>query len=443
MTQMATKHALAQWLIKPTDAAALAVFRILFGLLMLWATIRFVANGWVHDIYLTTDYHFSYDWFTFIPFPSGPLLYLIFGIVGAAALAIALGLYTRVAAAIFFLGFTYIELLEKSVYLNHYYLVSLTAFLLIWLPSDRVWSLRMEHRSATIPRGVYALLQCQFAIVYLFAGIAKLNHDWLFRGEPLATWLGGMGHLPIVGQFLVLEEVAIVMSWLGALFDLTIVFFLMYRKTRHYAYAVAVVFHLMVWLLFPIGMFSFVMLANATLFLSPSWPRRWSAKIDAVPTVSMTPHGVSKKALILGVFWLLIQVVIPLRHLGMKGPVNWTEEGFRFSWRVMLIEKTGTVEFRVRTVPNDKTYRVHPRSALTPQQYRMLCVQPDMILQYARHLATTYKTPKSTTVEVYADAFVSYNGRPVQRYLSAEANLADPDITIASAIEPLRPSKPR
>ena len=38
------------------------------------------------------------------------------------------------------------------------------------------------------------------------------------------------------------------------------------------------------------------------------------------------------------VLFLGIQFLLPLRHLLYPGNVNWTEEGFRFAWRVMLVE---------------------------------------------------------------------------------------------------------
>ena len=36
---------------------------------------------------------------------------------------------------------------------------------------------------------ILLLLRIEFAVVYAYAGIAKINEDWL-RGEPLRLWLG-------------------------------------------------------------------------------------------------------------------------------------------------------------------------------------------------------------------------------------------------------------
>lgn len=64
-------------------------------------------------------------------------------------------------------------------------------------------------------------------------------------------------------------------SWGGALFDLTIVVWLMWKRTRAMAYVALVVFHLMTYLLFPeIGVFQWLMMGAALLFFSPDWPRQ-------------------------------------------------------------------------------------------------------------------------------------------------------------------------
>ena len=60
--------------------------------------------------------------------------------------------------------------------------------------------------------------------------------------------------------------------------------------------------------------------------------------------------------------------------------MNWTEEAFRFAWRVMLIEKSGSVEYRVRTERGES--RLLPRTELTPLQYKMMSTDPDMISTY-------------------------------------------------------------
>ncbi|MEQ8882127.1 MAG: HTTM domain-containing protein, partial [Cyclobacteriaceae bacterium] len=116
----------------------LVTFRILFGLLLSYSTIRFWAKGWIYSQYIEPKF--------FFPFIEGiqPLpgmgMYMVFSLMILASIFIVLGFYYRVSTISFFLLFTYVELLDKTNYLNHYYFVSLCTFLMIWLPANRYFS---------------------------------------------------------------------------------------------------------------------------------------------------------------------------------------------------------------------------------------------------------------------------------------------------------------
>jgi hypothetical protein len=128
---------------------------------------------------------------------------------------------------------------------------------------------------------------------------------------------------------------------------------------------------------------------------------------------------------------LALQVLLPLRHWLYPGDVNWTNEGFRFAWRVMLVEKTGQVEFVVRD--GDATERVFPERELTRLQYAQMSIQPDMIQEYARHIAERYRRRLGRDVAVYADAWAQLNGRPSARLIDPEVDLGRTDKSLAPA----------
>jgi len=202
------------------DAASLAAFRMLFGWLMAVSMIRFMAHGWVDEFYVQPTYHFTWELMPWVrPLP-GPLMHALFAVLIVLAIAVAAGACYRVSAWLFFLGFTYIELIDKTTYLNHYYLVSLLAGLLSVMPAHRVWSVDARRRhtpdSSTIPAWTINTLRFQIALVYLFAGLAKINTDWLRDAEPLRIWLAARSDLPVVGPFLAEWWAAYAFSWLGA-----------------------------------------------------------------------------------------------------------------------------------------------------------------------------------------------------------------------------------
>jgi len=411
---------------------------------MLAAVVRFSSLGWIRELYADPAFHFTYLGFDWVrPWPLWGL-YLHFAVMGLAAASLALGFYTRWSALAFFGLFTYAELLDKSAYLNHYYLVTLLAFLLVLLPAGAAWSFDARRRGAEerVPRWSYWLLRGQLFVVYFYAGAAKLNADWLWHGEPLRLWLGTFADAPVLGPLVEQKWLAIGMSWAGALYDLAVAPLLMWRKTRAFAFAAAVFFHVSVWLLFPIGVFPWVMLVGATVFFEPDWPRRWISRLFkgfGTPPAVNAPGGRGVRATpralwVIAAVHLAVQVLVPLRFFLYPGWVNWSEEGFRFAWRVMLIEKAGQVEFDIVMPSTRQRFQIFPRRELTPLQYRMMATQPDMIHDYALHLKQRYRDQGHPDAKVYARAWVSLNGRPSQP-------LIDPNIDLGSEPRSLGPSR--
>lgn len=439
------------WLREATGPGPLVAFRIGFGLLMVGAALRFWSKGWIRTHFIEPDFHFRYVLFGWIPELPGDWLYLVFVAQIAAAALIALGWRYRVATVLFFLSFTYVELLDQATYLNHYYFISLVSFLLIFLPLNRWGSLDARTRpsgAGPAPRWIALALQAQIAIVYLFAGLAKLNPDWLFEAQPLRIWLSARTDLPVVGVLFDQSWFAYLVSWGGAAFDLAIPVLLLWRVTRPGAYGVVVVFHLATAVLFPIGVFPWVMIASTLIFFDErDWRRlggwftaRWRfARTRIAPRAPSLPPAAASastgrgRALVFGVFFAL-QVLLPLRHVAYPGNVLWTEEGFRFSWRVMLVEKTGTVFFRVTDPDRGRSWEVFPGDYLSPLQERQFAFQPDMILAAAHHIRDTLRSEGVRNPEVRAEAYVSLNGR-------RSRPLIDPTVDLARVPRSLAPKE--
>ena len=361
-------------------------------------------------------------------------MYLHFALIGLASLGIALGYRYRVCAAAFFVLFTYVELIDKTTYLNHYYWMSLASLLMAFLPLHRAASLDAMRdpgrQPATVAVGVVWALRAQVAVVYVFAGIAKLNPDWLLYAQPLRIWLYNSGDVALVGGILKQPWVAYAASWAGAAYDLTIVGWLLWSRTRPLAYAAVVIFHIATWALFHIGMFPWVMIAATLIFFPPDWPRRLLAWTRRVPT-SAAPAAPSpprtnwrfRVGLMAFAVYGLIQILIPLRHWAYPGNVRWNEEGYRFAWRVMLTEKTGEAQFRVSDPATGEHWVISPDDYLTPLQTERMAYQPDMILETAHQIARNFAR-QGRDVEVRADVFVAFNGRQTARLVDPSVNLA-------------------
>jgi vitamin K-dependent gamma-carboxylase len=427
---------------EPVDIASLVAFRVLFGLLMLASVVRFWQRGWIEELYIEPAYHFTYWGFSWVRAWPAWGMYLHFAALAVLALCVAAGLFYRVSIALFFLGFTYVELIDKATYLNHYYLISILAFLMIFLPLHRGWSLDALRRPALrlgwAPRWCLFTVRAQVGLVYFFAGVAKLQGDWLWHARPLSIWLATHGDLPMLGPLLSEPWVAHAASWFGALFDLTIVGWLLWSRTRAVAFALVVAFHVATAELFYLGMFPWIMIGNALIFFPASWPRRWLPGLPLpaadAPDTWTAARASGRRALGLGLLGVhfLVQALMPLRHHLYPGNVCWTEEGFRYAWHVMLVEKTGRVTYHVTEPGTGRRWLVYPHEYLTSMQEKQMSFQPDMILALAHHIARDFAGRGHPGVEVRAEAYVSLNGRPSRL-------LVDPTVDLAAARDSLMP----
>lgn len=405
--------------------------RSLFFSLCAFASVRFLAKGWVHEFYLAPAYHFTWPGFAFVrPLPD-LAMHGVFVLMAISATCAAVGIYFRPCAWLFVALFSYVELLDRTYYLNHYYLVTLMAVLFATGPPLR--------QQDNVPENFRNLLRFQVGIVYQFAGLAKLNHDFLVRGEPLHTWLLHHATLPLLGSTLALPEAAVAMAWAGTIFDLAVVPALLWSPTRTLAYAAVVIFHVTTGLLFDIGMFPAFMIILATVYLSPQWPANFlefARHTIPNPTEHTRPAALHwpcprdrwVKALVTAALptYVACQTLIPLRHFAYPGHTNWTEEGFRFAWRVMLIEKTGHVEFWLHDEITGTRHMHGPRETLTHMQTQMMSTQPDMLAQYAQHLANQAQSATGHLHQVFVDSRVSLNGNHPSPLVRAHCNLAVP-----------------
>ncbi|MCX2681099.1 HTTM domain-containing protein [Galbibacter sp. EGI 63066] len=424
---------------KVTEAAPLAVFRVLFGVLMCVSIIRFMALGWVDKLYIQPEFFFSYYGFEWVK-PIGVYTYLVFIFCGLSAFAVAVGYKYRMAIICFFLSFTYIELMDKTTYLNHYYFISITAFLMIFLPANVYFSVDAKRNKdkvfQKIPKWSIDAVMLLITIVYFYAGLAKLNSDWLFNAMPLKIWLPSKYDIPLLGDLFQQEWTHYAFSWIGVAYDLSIPFLLLFRRTRMFAFILVVVFHVFTRIMFPIGMFPYVMIFSALIFFSAAWHHKFLGMLSATlkinkayfdngktfPTINTTFSGFKRIIILL---FFAVQLLFPFRYLLYPGELFWTEEGYRFSWRVMLMEKAGHADFKVKDAVTKQSFHVDNSEFLTPFQEKQMSFQPDFILEYAHFLHDHYKKQGITNPEIYVNSYVTLNGRRSRPFIDSTVNLAD------------------
>ena len=432
------RPALNRLLESPVDITALAAFRILFGTMMALGMARFLAKGWVRELYVAPAYHFTYAGFEWVrPLPDF-WMHAHFVLLMLLAACIALGFRYRVCVVLFFLGFTYVELIDQANYLNHYYFISLISGLMIFLPAHQAWSVdarrNPELRATTVPAWTLNLLRFQVSIVYFFAGLAKVNADWLLHAQPLRLWLAARSDLPIVGPWLNELWVACTASWCGAIFDLTIPFLLLHRRTRAPAYVAVIVFHLTTWLLFNIGMFPWIMMIAALVMFPPDWPRTLASRVvkrlGKVSSFDSSPGTevarLPRWGMALLAAYVVLQLSLPLRPYLISQSAAWTGRGFNLAWQVMIVEKTGFVEFLAVDSASGQRHRISTKEYLTPRQEMMMAQDPQLIRAFAQHLSQDLKRRGQPNVQINVNAYASLNGRPSQPMINPAVDLAGP-----------------
>jgi len=417
---------------EPIDASFLAVFRIMFGGVLLFESVNYGIFLCLDCMYRNSDMLFKYHHFEWARLWPGVGLELHFLVMGICALGIMLGWYYHLAILVFTLCFSYVFLLDQALYLNHFYLVILFCCIMIFVPANVYWSVDARRKpaiaSTSVPAWSRLWLVIQLEIVLIYAGIVKLNWDWL-NLEPMRLWMNNQSQSahPIF-QWLTQDPGIALASYGVVALHLIGAPLLLWRKTRLPVFFVYCVFHTINALVFNIGIFPWMTIAATLVLFDPDWPKQfyawWRLKRGNLIEESVAPVNRMHASLttwprnklsnlLLFVFivaWLTAQVLIPLRHWQIPGDVAWNEGGHRFSWRMKLRSKVGVAKFYV-VRNNEPSLIVDPATHLNRKQvFKMACI-PDLVWQFAQFLEQEYKVADSDEIKVYVDTSCSLNTR--------------------------------
>lgn len=423
-------------LFKEIPANSLAVFRFLFGLLMVCEVGTYFYKGWIEKYFLRPSFHFSYvDWIQ----PLSSLgMHGIFVLIAFSGLGVALGKYYRWSSTLLFLSFGYMIFIDKGLYLNHFYLMWLVTFLLMFFPGGE-WKLKNVFKSSYSSKAsawhLY-IIKAQLCIVFFYATATKLNSDWL-SGKVIQPQLL-LGHnVPILGQILEQEWAPFFFAYGGFAFDLLVIPALLYRRTRLFAFFASLMFHGINSLCLRIGIFPYFMLTVTTLFFDPTWPvalrNIWQQRVLKQQLASFSSglqlqNGIVRpepcwKMAVLFIF-LVFQAVFPLRPYFSSSHPAWTEKNTRFSWRMIAHTKLGSILFKVVDRNSGKTWTVNPRDDLSSKQLRFMKNHGELVLQYAQFLKQKFADDGYPKVQIFANSTISLNKRPRQEYIDSTVDLA-------------------
>lgn len=419
---------MTSWLFREVDNSPLIFWRIWFGLILFFEATGALALGWVGETFVETPFTFTFIGFEWLRVFNGPAMYTWYGLMAIAAIGVILGFQYRISMFVYALLWTGSYLMQKTHYNNHYYLLMLLCWLMVFLPANAYFSLDAKYNPAlkklSCPNWCLKFFVAQLVIVYFYAAIAKLYPDWM-AGRPIEIWFSAKANYPIIGPLLVKDGVAQFFAWSGIFFDLLIIPMLIWRRTRWLAVILSVFFHLFNSVVFQIGGFPYLMLGALVFFFPPEASRKRFFKQKA--PFSPSSYSPNKWVTLALACYFLIQMLLPLRHHLFPGHPNWTEEGHRLAWRMMLRSKSGSLSFRIVDPATGKTWSARPTEFTTQRQALRVAIRPDMLWQLVQEMKKQYQQEGFEQIEIYAENRVSLNGHGFSYLIDPEINLAKED----------------
>ncbi len=400
-----------------TEAHPVEWFRICFGIVIILQVFYFYYVDFIDEDLIKPIIHFTYPGFSFVKPFSATTMHAIFILQIISGLLIVIGRFIKPALIFYFLSFTYLWLIDKGFFNNHYYLISLITFIMIFIPDlgKNGWKWKKNEITHYLPRWSLQILRFQWFIVFFIAGINKLNKYWLFDFQPLKYTFNFKAEYT-GSTFWASDFFPMLFSYGGAIFDIGIGFLLIYPPTRWLAFILMLGFNGFNAYFFhdigEIGIFPLLVISAFLLFLP-------SEKIE-----EKKPSKSNAKILhyLLWV-WVIFHCVFPFRHLLYKDYVDWTGEAKRFSWRMKIDVKEAEPQFYVSPSGSQDKYPINVRKSLTPKQYTNLIYHPDMLPQIAKLFEKEAKKQGIIRPVVTADFKVKHNGQKERRIISEDLKL--------------------
>ncbi|MDA0178190.1 Vitamin K-dependent gamma-carboxylase [Mesoflavibacter sp. HG96] len=418
---------LDRFLFKQIDNSALIVFRIIFGLLCFLESVGAIFTGWIKRTLIDPQFTFNFIGFDFLQPLPGNWMYVYYAVMGFFGILIMVGYKYRISMISFTIMWSCTYLMQKSSYNNHYYLLMLLSAIMVFLPANRYASIDAKNnpniKEIAMPSWVKWVFVLQLFILYTYASIAKIYPDWIDLTVPKLL-MANKANYPIIGDLLQHKFIVVLIAYGGILYDGLVIPLLLYKPTRKYIFLISIFFHLFNSIVFQVGIFPYLALAFSLFFFEPEKIKNLFLKKKPLYTKNEVITKNYKPILVaVGVVYFTIQIALPLRQHFIKDNVLWTEEGHRLSWRMMLRSKSGRTSYKVVDKASNTTEVINMSDYLTKKQIRTASCKPDVIWQFAQHLKKTY-AKKGKDVKVFVDAKISVNGRPYQRLIDKNTDLA-------------------
>lgn len=400
---------------RPIDNSQLIAFRIFYGFFITAEAWGAIMTGWVKRVMIDPKMNFPFIDFSFLHPLAGNGMIYYYIIMGFFGLMVMLGWRYRIGIIGYTLMWAGVYFMQKTSYNNHYYLMLLFNFIFCFMPASNYASLdvkrKPEKKKLYCPQWCVFWFKTMILTVYFYSAVAKMYPGWL-NAEPVKIWFEAKSDYWIIGPLLKQEWFQYTVAWGGIIFDLLIGPALLWKRTRKVAFIASLFFHLFNSIVFQVGVFPYLGISFAIFFFEVETIRKlfFRNKPDfEVPRISFATHYKNLTTVLISLF-LLIQIALPLRHWYFKGDVNWTEEGHRLSWHMMLRVKGGYVQLYIEDRETKMRQYVNLEEYLTRKQQSAIATRPDMLWQFVQHLKVDVADRYPKGFGIYAIGQVGLNG---------------------------------
>lgn len=415
-----------KWLFQRIDNTGLALWRIAFGLLITIEAFGAILTGWVRVTLVEPEFTFNFIGFDFLQPLPGNGMYFYFILMGCFGLMVLLGYKYRWSMAAYALMWTCVYLMQKTAYNNHYYLMMLLCWVMVFFPASRYLSIdakRSGFKKQHMPRWVKVVFIGQLWIVFTYAAIAKIYPAWLDTSVP-ALFMRAKSDYWLVGELLQQTWVHYGIAYFGIFFDLLIIPLLLYRKTRLFGFYLSLFFHLFNSFIFQVGIFPYMSIAFAFFFFTPeSLIKTFKLKRPVFNDDIVVVPAYKKLGIFIFSTYLVVQFALPLRHWFFQDDVLWTEEGHRLSWRMMLRSRSGHLIYWVEDKATGERNNYPYQQMLSKKQRRSVKSKPDFIWQMAQRIKKL-EAEKGNDIAIYVNCKVKINDGSYYDFIDPEVDLA-------------------
>jgi hypothetical protein len=427
-------------LFRPASIYPLVALRLAFGLAMAMWAIYMMISGKVAEVFSMQLVHFPYtglEWIKPLPFWGMIAVFLVLAI---SAIGMGAGWHYRKTGLVFTLAFAYVSLIDKASYLSYYYYVLIIAMMLLVSPAYRLFSIDLirkpEIRVDFAPVWLLWAFKVQVALVFFFAGMAKLNSDWLYSGIPVLLWLQDtLQNLGIPTGILVSNSwIGIALSWFLVVFDFVIPHFLLDSRTSVQAFILVVIVQLTGVFFLPTGFFPVLVILSCMVFLPSRIIHhfisrisyflydvfRFKGEVFSAGGTFMLQYRMRRLFPLLASLFLAFQFFLPIYFYLSWGSFRWSSTAFHFSWDIHINHQKNSVAFYKVNKVKGESEPIAVDHMLSQVQKSTMASDPTMLKQFIGTLKETNPALSNPEVEIQAQSCISLNGRPADCFTLSE-----------------------